>query len=541
MRKRTLKLLPLLLSLIFVFALSCGISAAEATHFYANEEAASSSEDGFAAPDTKGLSLLSGTDGNLVIVLDPGHGATDPGAAAIDGSRESDLNLAVARYCKAYLEQYKHITVYLTHEEAYGSGAQKVELSTRAAKAGAYQGDLLISIHFNSSAANTAKGAEAYVSRLEEYEITDLAKAIVSNLGDLGLREIGVKTRNSASGDLWSDGIRLADYYGIIRGGCKQEIPAMIVEHCFINNSDDFYGFANSEAKLKALGEADAKAIISYFGLDREPTATTLENTRYTAMQKLDAQYSSMDLNRYSSYHRTKIPQIYADAKARINAANNIGKIDLTVNRAVKTLKNYPQTDSNFNDVKSDDWFAEAVNYCFDQGLFHGTSTTEFSPLDSITRGQFIAVLGRSEGIAETTPTQTKFTDVDPNEYYAPHIKWATDERIVVGMTGSLYAPEEMIRREDLVRMLHNYCIVKNIDLVTSSTKTLADFKDGNRVDKWAIDAMKWAISVGIINGDEKGFLNPQDDTIRAEVAQIMMNFHKAISATETTTDTETE
>lgn len=532
MKKRTPKLFSLLLSVILVFALSVGISATETEDFYANEEAEQSDN---ATEIIGGISLLSNTDGNLVIVLDPGHGATDPGAAAVDGSRESDLNLAVARYCKAYLEQYEHITVYLTHEEAYGSGASKIELSTRAAKAAAYSGDLLISIHFNSATSNSARGAEAYVSCLEEYKLTDLANAIVSNLGNLGLKEIGVKTRVSASGDLWSDNTRLADYYGIIRGSCKQEIPSMIVEHCFINNSEDYYGFADSESKLKALGEADAKAIIAYFGLDKEPTATTLENTRYTALQKLDEQYNSMNLNNYDSAHRTKIPQIYADAKARINAANNIGKIELTVNRAVKTLANYPKSSSafSFSDVKSNDWFAEAVYYCHDEGLFHGTSDTEFSPLESITRGQFIAVLGRFEGVEETTPTQTKFSDVNANEYYAPHIKWASDENIVAGMTDTLYAPEDFIRREDLVRMLHNYCVEKDIELPVTSTKALTDFKDGDKVDDWAIDAMTWAISVGIINGDEKGLLNPQDDTLRAEVAQIMMNFDKAIAAAE--------
>ena len=239
-----------------------------------------------------------------------------------------------------------------------------------------------------------------------------------------------------------------------------------------------------------------------------------------------------MDLSRYSAYHQNKIRTVYEDAKKRIGIANNSGKIDLTAERAVKTLQNYPKLgadDTVFSDVRKNDWFCPAVEYCVDKKLFYGTSNTTFSPYQDVTRGMFITVLGRYHGNAETTPTSTKFSDVDPAMYYAPHIKWATDAGIVAGLGNNLYGPEQKIRREDLLRMLHNYCVANNIELPTVSNKTIADFKDGSKVDSWAIDAMNWAIAKGIVVGDEKGYLNPRDNTLRAEVAQIMMKFTKAI------------
>lgn len=531
MNRKTKRLTILWCILLLMLAFSTGVSATDS--FYAEEEAGSDTEFFTVTPLTDGVSP-SAMNGNLVIVLDPGHGPADSGAVSVANTYERDLNLAVAKYCKTYLERYNNVSVFLTHYD--NSGSKKLELAERAATAANHGADLLISIHFNSADTNTYRGAEAYVSLLEEYEITALANSIVDQLGNLGLKEIGVKTLKSKTGDLWTDGIRIADYYGIIRGSCKQEIPSMIVEHCFINNSNDYYGFASTEAQLKALGEADAKAIVSYFGLDKTTSATTLENARYTALQKLNEQYQSMVPGQYDTYHRSKMVSVYQDAKERIEIANNVGKIDLTVNRAVKTLKNYPityQSDTQFIDCFRSDWFWPAVDYCVNEGLFVGTSANTFAPRKEISRGEFITALGRMEGVKNTIPSQTKFADVDPNAFYAPFVRWASETGVVVGTSETTYAPLDMIHREDLALMLYNYCNVKGIELPKVNNKTYHDFPDGNEVDTWAKEAMSWIVATGIMQGNDKGELNPRDNTTRAEVAQLMMKFDTTLKSLE--------
>ena len=94
--------------------------------------------------------------GNLVVVLDPGHGGSDPGATR--GSvYEKTLNLKVAQYCKAELEKYSGVTVYMTR-----TGDSYLTLAQRAQKAADYGADILISIHQNSSESSAAYGAEVY-------------------------------------------------------------------------------------------------------------------------------------------------------------------------------------------------------------------------------------------------------------------------------------------------------------------------------------------------------------------------------------------
>ena len=56
-------------------------------------------------------------------------------------------------------------------------------------------------------------------------------------------------------------------------------------------------------------------------------------------------------------------------------------------------------TVSDFTDVKPGSWYYNAVQYAVDNGLFSGTSGTTFSPEQGMTRGMFVTVLGRKNGV----------------------------------------------------------------------------------------------------------------------------------------------
>ena len=517
------KLFILTLCFVMLFTFSGNVFASDS--YYADEESA----DG--TPLFEEITLFStglfedtADDGKFVIVLDPGHGGIDPGANPVKGRYESNLNIEVAKACKAYIESnVPNATVYLTHENYYNTDTAKLELAERAAIAKSKKADIFISLHFNSSTNNTMKGTEVYISCLEEYALADLANNIHNNLGDLGLEKRGVKTRVSESGDLWFDGIRLADYYGIIRGNCKQEIPAIIVEHCYINNNDEYEAYASTPEKLKILGEADAKAIIKTFGLDKDTAADTLKQEKDTALAELDNAYQSMNAKHYNTYYREKIAEICNDAKHRIEIATHSSKIEVNLNRALLTLKNYPNLP--YTDVTVDDWFYDAVTFVTDNELFYGTSEDTFSPNRAITRGEFITVVGRMNDAEVYYPATGKFTDVDPEAYYAPYINWASKTNIVAGISDTKFAPKDDIRREDLIRMIHNYCIKEKIELPVISNATIKDFTDGKQTDTWAVDDVNWALSVGLIHGYEDDTIRPTRNITRAESAEIMKNF----------------
>ena len=201
---------------------------------------------------------------NVIIVLDPGHGGKDSGATR--GSvYEKTINFKVASYCKAELEKYYGVTVYMTR-----TGDTNPSLEERARFAASKNANILVSIHQNSGS-SSSRGAEVYYpNRNYKPAIGDSGKAVANSiqkeLVSLGLNNRGTKIRNTANGSTYADG-SYSDYYGIIRNAKKLGIPGIIVEHAFLSNTQDYNNFLNSDSKLKKLGVADATGIAKAFGL----------------------------------------------------------------------------------------------------------------------------------------------------------------------------------------------------------------------------------------------------------------------------------
>lgn len=197
----------------------------------------------------------------ITVVIDPGHGGNgvlneaDLGAR-YHGVMEKDLNLEVAKAMRQELEQYGNVKVYLTRERD-----QALDLEERVKFADKVGADVLVSIHFNASEDHNFFGSEVWVSAFSKYHATGygIGEYALDGLEELGFERKGVKTRIGKKG---------TDYYGIIRHGVEYKIPAMIIEHAYIDQESDWEKI-NSEGMLKKLGISDAKAVASYYGLQK--------------------------------------------------------------------------------------------------------------------------------------------------------------------------------------------------------------------------------------------------------------------------------
>ena len=214
-------------------------------------------------------------EGNFVVVLDPGHGGSDPGAAnSRFGLRESEINYKIAIYAKEELEKYEGVKVYLTRY------ADNPSIYDRGEFAKNYNADLVVSIHINSSTSQSARGAEIWVtqdnSQVEYYEGSKIVgEKILYRLARLGLQDHGVSTRSGKPNEWYPSGV-VKDYYGIIRYPMNYGIRSLLVEHCYISSDADCQQFLNSDEKLKNLGVADAQGIVEAYNLQlkgqgREP------------------------------------------------------------------------------------------------------------------------------------------------------------------------------------------------------------------------------------------------------------------------------
>ena len=220
---------------------------------------------------------------NLIVVLDAGHGGYDSGAVG-NGLYEKNLNLKIAKYCKAELEKYAGVKVYMTR-----STDHFVALDQRVSIAAGHKADVFVSLHINSAANSAASGAEVYYPNFNYRPSIGekgrkLAGEIQKSLTSLGLSNFngGTKIRESGTGSQYPDG-SLADYYAVIRGSKQSGFPGIIVEHAFISSASDASKYLNSDTKLKKLGVADAKGIASCYGLKKAAEETeTLQPTELT-------------------------------------------------------------------------------------------------------------------------------------------------------------------------------------------------------------------------------------------------------------------
>lgn len=193
-------------------------------------------------------------DSNLVVVIDAGHGDWDSGAVAYN-TMEKDLNLKVAQYMKEELETYNNISVLLTRDDnSYPT------LFERSEFAKINNADLFVSVHMNASVNHERSGASVYISKDSFYyqETEALAEKTLENLNSLGIKKEGVLTRKHPVLD--------SDYYAVIRYNIANDIPAILIEHGYMDNKIDFQ-YMNSDYNLKRLGVMNARAIADEYRL----------------------------------------------------------------------------------------------------------------------------------------------------------------------------------------------------------------------------------------------------------------------------------
>jgi N-acetylmuramoyl-L-alanine amidase len=192
----------------------------------------------------------------VVIVIDPGHGGEgdDHSGAIYNGYKEKDLTLQLANALTAELSRYENVTVYQTR-----TTDKDMTLEERAAFAKSVGADLLCSIHFNASLEHLFYGSEVWTSAFGRFFQTgfDFGQIVSSEWNKLGLYQKGVKTRLGSKG---------RDYYGIIRQSVSRNMPAVILEHAYLDHGYDV-NMIKTGGFVEKLAHADATALAKYFRL----------------------------------------------------------------------------------------------------------------------------------------------------------------------------------------------------------------------------------------------------------------------------------
>ncbi len=185
-------------------------------------------------------------------------------------------------------------------------------------------------------------------------------------------------------------------------------------------------------------------------------------------------------------------------------------------------VENY---DNRFDDVSESAWYADAVAYCAVKGYINGVSDTKFSPNTQLTREQFVVILANMTGVDANSYkyADSGMKDVPVGQWYSGAIAWGVAEGYVKGVAEDRFGLRQNITREQLARLFYVYAEDKGVDV--EGRADLSVYKDGSKVSDWAADAVKWAVSSGIISGMSADTLGPRGNATRAQAARMFMIF----------------
>ena len=175
-----------------------------------------------------------------------------------------------------------------------------------------------------------------------------------------------------------------------------------------------------------------------------------------------------------------------------------------------------------FTDISEKDWFYGDVMFVYENGLMLGTSKTLFSPHGTAMRGMMATILWRMEG-SPVPKGKNSFTDVEAGKWYADAITWTTENGIFAGYGKDKFCPDDPITREQLAAIFYRYADYKGYDLTVKGD--LDKFKDADKITDYAKTAMQWAVGSGLVKGKSGNLLDPQGTATRAEIAAMLHRF----------------
>lgn len=156
-------------------------------------------------------------------------------------------------------------------------------------------------------------------------------------------------------------------------------------------------------------------------------------------------------------------------------------------------------SETKFNDVSANDWFASAVDYVTGKGMMNGIADNTFSPKANTTRGMVVTVLYRLENQPSTSAAS--FTDVASGAYYANAVAWANANGIVSGYGSGKFGPNDKVTREQLAAILYRYAQYKKYDVSVGEDTNILSYDDAQSISSYAIPAIQWACGAGVVTG----------------------------------------
>lgn len=183
------------------------------------------------------------------------------------------------------------------------------------------------------------------------------------------------------------------------------------------------------------------------------------------------------------------------------------GKVEITPSFVKQTPS------QAFVDVKTGDYFYDAVQWAVGKGITNGTSAETFSPEDPCTRAQIVTFLWRAAG-SPVVNYAMDLSDVAGDAYYAEAVRWALSEGITTGTSADQFSPDATCTREQAVTFLWR---AAGSPAVSGGSA----FEDVG-ADAYYARAVAWAAQNGVTNGISQALFGTGSDCTRAQIVTFL-------------------
>ena len=180
--------------------------------------------------------------------------------------------------------------------------------------------------------------------------------------------------------------------------------------------------------------------------------------------------------------------------------------------RFAKTEDVTPST--GFTDVKTTDYFFNAVDWAVKNNITNGLTSTTFGPDVTCTRAQTVTFLWRAAGSPAPKTANNPFTDVKASDYYYNAVLWAVENGITNGASATTFAPDATVERGQVVTFLWRAAD----KLASQADNHFTDLKDG----AYYTDAVLWAVEKGITTGTSATTFAPEAGCTRGQIVTFL-------------------
>lgn len=185
------------------------------------------------------------------------------------------------------------------------------------------------------------------------------------------------------------------------------------------------------------------------------------------------------------------------------------GKVEITPS----FVKQAEEPSRVFVDVKTGDYFYDAVQWAVEKGITNGTSAETFSPEDPCTRAQIVTFLWRAAG-SPVVNYAMDLSDVAGDAYYAEAVRWALSEGITTGTSADQFSPDATCTREQAVTFLYRAA-------GSPAVSGESAFEDVG-ADAYYARAVAWAAQNGVTNGISQALFGTGSDCTRAQIVTFL-------------------